>query len=171
MYRHNAMRRDVMFQSSSSPKAGCYVPGVDLLVCRFTGFNPHPARRLDATCSNQGYAAALHECFNPHPARRLDATCMPYLRQSVHDQFQSSSSPKAGCYDYSVFTSLCQTQFQSSSSPKAGCYARYASMCSAVDDVSILIQPEGWMLPEADANQLVHTLVSILIQPEGWMLR
>ena len=36
--------------------------------------------------------------------------------------------------------------------------------------VSILIQPEGWMLYGKNLKQIAKELVSILIQPEGWML-
>ncbi len=82
-------------------------------------FNPHPARRLDATRPSSTLMAAL-PCFNPHPARRLDATQWLQCHRWTQG-FQSSSSPKAGCYI------VCLTQF----------FPR---------KVSILIQPEGWML-------------------------
>ena len=39
-----------------------------------------------------------------------------------------------------------QARFQSSSSPKAGCYKSKSMPGRIRHDVSILIQPEGWML-------------------------
>ena len=47
------------------------------------GFNPHPARRPDATWGGQ-QSMLVTSCFNPHPARRPDATCItkhnsPYI--------------------------------------------------------------------------------------------
>ena len=60
-------------------------------------------------------------------------------------KFQSSSSPKAGCYPLPWSAWRYQPRFQSSSSPKAGCY--YLLLCKfLLRQVSILIQPEGWML-------------------------
>ena len=38
------------------------------------GFNPHPARRPDATVTATNANGAMAACFNPHPARRPDAT-------------------------------------------------------------------------------------------------
>ena len=70
--RHINWRWSLLFQSSSSPKAGCYL--------------------------YQFFIGALRRGFNPHPARRLDAIkANPCLGVSV-TMFQSSSSPKAGCY-------------------------------------------------------------------------
>ena len=92
----------VEFQSSSSPKAGCNALGAFLLFRgRVLCFNPHPARRPDATGSHRQHQHAVggvsiliqpegrmqrgccrcsrnsSPCFNPHPARRPDATCCP----------------------------------------------------------------------------------------------
>ena len=85
-----------------------------------------------------------HIGFNPHPARRLDAIL--------------------GAFQEGGFV-----MFQSSSSPKAGCYLE----CHVVGygaHVSILIQPEGWMLLSHIFARRKPCAVSILIQPEGWML-
>ncbi len=155
------------FQSSSSPKAGCYA--LHMVI------------------------ALLLYCFNPHPARRLDATYHSSALPSAFLRFQSSSSPKAGCYYKALgylpkdFVSIliqpegwmlqltcvqAQTTplFQSSSSPKAGCYPLVMRV-SGKHCVSILIQPEGWMLQGDHAGKTGWVYVSILIQPEGWMLR
>ena len=40
----------------------------------YSSFNPHPARRPDATAKSS-VTTLLPACFNPHPARRPDATC------------------------------------------------------------------------------------------------
>ena len=85
------------------------------------GFNPHPARRPDATDDDEDAVEALTEfqsssgqkagcnmparldpqlitCFNPHPARRPDATPIGEgVKGLVKAMFQSSSGQKAGC--------------------------------------------------------------------------
>ena len=86
----------VPFQSSSGQKAGCNMKSLGPGPYRY-GFNPHPARRPDATCGagstpcrRQGFQSSSGQkagCrlvsilakgrgggFNPHPARRPDAT-------------------------------------------------------------------------------------------------
>ena len=54
--------------------------------CGCTSFNPHPARRPDATTLAAG-PGADQPCFNPHPARRPDATrrprCLPTRQATV----------------------------------------------------------------------------------------
>ena len=61
------------------------------------GFNPHPARRPDATCIE--WRRVRHGCgsFNPHPARRPDATQTGSGNGALSQLFQSSSGQKAGC--------------------------------------------------------------------------
>ena len=84
-----------MFQSSSSPKTGCKSHFVNKVAARY-GFNPHPARRPDASRT---------------PAFATVAVAVP---------FQSSSSPKTGCKSGYCAT-VPRVRFQSSSSPKTGC--------------------------------------------------
>ena len=109
-------------------------------------FNPHPARRPDATVPFQSSTGLLGAAevsilirpegrmqpftarrswplpldrFNPHPARRPDATAQQ--RADEHDApFQSSSGQKAGC----------------------NCRSNYSR---GISTVSILIRPEGRM--------------------------
>ena len=60
--------------------------------------NPHPARRPDATPLLSERLPWFHEGFNPHPARRPDAT--PSQRGGscpFPAEFQSSPGQKAGC--------------------------------------------------------------------------
>ena len=59
-------------------------------------FNPHPARRPDAT-PDAGLEATRRPRFNPHPARRPDATGLANLECLSFAEFQSSSGQKAGC--------------------------------------------------------------------------
>ena len=135
----------MMFQSSSSPKAGCN------------------GRPRSCTCSSQG--------FNPHPARRPDATDHYSAEKAPCALFQSSSSPKAGCNGYddegnAYIDNLVSILIQ----PEGRMQLRYAPVCQPFDNVSILIQPEGRMqlsgvTPHRDAAERV----SILIQPEGRM--
>ena len=91
-------------------------------------FNPHPARRLDATMAILG-DTTLIQGFNPHPARRLDATCEIILDGTGYFVFQPSPSPKAGCH--------CQW---------------LAKLHGHVVCVSTLTQPEGRM--PLDASML-----------------
>ena len=131
------------FQSSSGPKAGCHLR----VRCSITAspcFNPHPARRPDATMIANALQAG-HTCFNPHPARRPDATNSKHrpgfsaIRFNPHparrpdatqrngrharlNLFQSSSGPKAGCHARSQIYQWARSWFQSSSGPKAGCH-------------------------------------------------
>ena len=157
-----------LFQSSSGLLAGCNLGGVDIkhqrlvvsilirpegrmqLVATAVGnkescFNPHPARRPDATRdwpgrrvtsirfqSSSGQKAGcngqpvkllgrLLHCFNPHPARRPDATCL-LPAGGTRYMFQSSSGQKAGCNRVTTYGLLPSGwMFQSSSGQKAGC--------------------------------------------------
>ena len=134
-----------VFQSSSGQKAGCNYYGSPVPVATGNCFNPHPARRPDAT-RYQVLIRSSPGCFNPHPARRPDATlaviCGNYPGRSA---FQSSSGQKAGCNIErlsagpgsecfnphparrpdatlsSLRPYLYPRQFQSSSGQKAGC--------------------------------------------------
>ena len=122
-----------VFQSSSSPKAGCY-----WLAKKFEwipkGFNPHPARRLDAIWSK----IHLRNCH----------------------QVSILIQPE-GWMLYSAFgEGNTSAEFQSSSSPKAGCYKPLAAPPAPML-VSILIQPEGWMLcPEPAMSSSVSVFQS-----------
>ena len=91
----------LLFQSSPSPKAGCYAAPTSawdrtMRLCS----NPHPARKLGATRIRITIKILIH-CSNPHPARKLGATARPVATASASTTFQSSPSPKAGCYSRS----------------------------------------------------------------------
>ena len=83
------------FQSSSGQKAGCNVTTKSMFL-ELTGFNPHPARRPDATGST-ATGSPNNKGFNPHPARRPDATRRLTPSPTSTSMFQSSSGQKAGC--------------------------------------------------------------------------
>ena len=84
-------------------------------------FNPHPARRPDATRSSVKRSELSLICFNPHPARRPDATRWPHA-YSGDSKFQSSSGQKAGCNpEFREAIRVELDLFQSSSGQKAGC--------------------------------------------------
>ena len=53
---------------------GLWVLNSDIGVEGTGGFNPHPARKPDATCSQNPHDVGDDTCFNPHPARKPDAT-------------------------------------------------------------------------------------------------
>ena len=136
-------------KSSSSQKAGCNVSTdayvrdlVSILIqpegrmqpgiafpssCRMTlrdlpirCFNPHPARRPDATSKSvNGSSIGIREI---NPAVRLQSITSPTFSYSW---FQSSSSQKAGCNSSRAAVRYASPGavevFQSSSSQKAGC--------------------------------------------------
>ena len=60
-------------------------------------FNPHPARRPDATRRARRVLLRSRDGFNPHPARRPDATTRTWITPRSISEFQSSSGQKAGC--------------------------------------------------------------------------
>ncbi|TLD42187.1 MAG: hypothetical protein JETT_1585 [Candidatus Jettenia ecosi] len=133
------------FQSSSSPKTGCY------------------ASAANVDLSSRG--------FNPHPVRRLDATLATQAIRRILSMFQSSSSPKTGCYMWLSSIRDLSVLFQSSSSPKTGCYIASRLQLVLWFKVSILIQSEDWMLLDCGGCTTGLPPVSILIQSEDWMLR
>ena len=113
-------------------------------------FNPHPARRPDATCIGHGWVNRHGHCFNPHPARRPDATC----------------GTKGRCQRCAVML------FQSSSGQKAGCNPYRMDLCTPCGyrpcTVSILIRPEGRMQPIWLSLWLTHPKeFQRTIRPEG----
>ena len=87
----------ILFQSSSSPKAGCnwwptrpagWAAPVSILI--------QPEGRMQQH-NRPSEGSARRAGFNPHPARRPDATANGHMGMNVFSVFQSSSSPKAGC--------------------------------------------------------------------------
>ena len=157
------------FQSSSGQKAGCnsrLVPSltskarVSILIrpegrmqprgnaidnAEHSRFNPHPARRPDAT---HGCGDALWRpgCFNPHPARRPDAT-----RVAVN----SWTPLTAG--------------FNPHPARRPDATIRGRGRLAGQRPVSILIRPEGRMQRLRKCATLILVIVSILIRPEGRM--
>ncbi len=132
-------------------------------------------------------------CFNPHPARRPDATFgLPFMRSQALS-FQSSSGPKAGCNLMRVDSSITTRSFQSSSGPKAGCNPSSgisslhlksfnphpARRPDATSDNRLITLVVGMFQsssgPKAGCNAFFYHLagwkglVSILIRPEGRM--
>ena len=182
------------FQSSSSPKAGCNSAPSSSTTSRPTCFNPHPARRPDATPSPRprptggrvsiliqpegrmqplfAHGDRIHvSCFNPHPARRPDATLPSQASPAGLYSFQSSSSPKAGCNMRCTTASPASLMFQSSSSPKAGCNEADEKGNARAE---FGFNPHPARRPDATAwnsSPYELTFVSILIQPEGRMQR
>ena len=65
------------------------------------GFNPHPARRPDATAPGS-VPTAGSRCFNPHPARRPDATGSCGLNRRLPHSFNPHPAfwPDATCHQY-----------------------------------------------------------------------
>ena len=114
-----------VFQSSSSQKAGCnrHRRQSTRPILRF---NPHPARRPDATGDNGRGFRLYNVSILIQPEGRMQPGWMVSLVSLVR-WFQSSSSQKAGC---------------NPDKPRIG----------VARDVSILIQPEGRMQPPVPAR-------------------
>ena len=151
---HPARRLDAIHHFSSS-------------YCWRCRFNPHPARRLDAivlvlwpsdsrwfqsSSSPKAGCYAINTSYQHYAVFQSSSSpkagCYK-SRRNTHKlcpEFQSSSSPKAGCYPCCGRSTPPHHVFQSSSSPKAGCYEAGSFLLILTDFVSILIQPEGWML-------------------------
>ena len=115
--------------------------------CRCTSFNPHPARRPDATIYLCQHALSMGS-FNPHPARRPDATCAsPQIGQDFN-LFQSSSGPKTGCYytlNSLAITGNCFNPHPARRPDATGQF--HSGARGGTARVSILIRPEDRMLP------------------------
>ena len=173
-----------LFQSSSSQKAGCNVAPVhvpqspDLANC----FNPHPARRPDATLiiAQERLLPVSTISFNPHPARRPDATASA-LPATATSESTGRFNPHPARRPDATSTWL----------------KSVVNVWIACCGVSILIQPEGRMQPalrvvvsalsisvfqssssqkagcngEPSSSAALKAMpdVSILIQPEGRM--
>ena len=117
------------FQSSSGQKAGC---NIDRSVCcadSTSCFNPHPARRPDATCRRRHLFQSLRGWSLTHwavsilirPEGRMQPPCSLGLSRGCSPTFQSSSGQKAGCNGALEFYIWPVGLFQSSSGQKAGC--------------------------------------------------
>ena len=156
-----------------------------------------PEGRMQQGGECLGWDGAFIPCFNPHPARRPDATPFPdrlimsarpvsiLIRPEGRMQppagfcgvgyrlprFQSSSGQKAGCNTLAVCASILACwMFQSSSGQKAGCNKPLSSTRRTPSHVSILIRPEGRMQRAVrGAHRPRDDVVSILIRPEGRM--
>ncbi len=85
-------------------------------------FNPHPARRLDATSDYLRTETSTQRNFNPHPARRPYATVKFNPKSGWSWMFQPSPSPMAGCHTTPFAAYYATEMFQPSPSPMAACY-------------------------------------------------
>ena len=157
-----------VFQSSSGQKAGCNPSSTSLIALR-SGFNPHPARRPDAT------SASVMSPLSP-------------------DKFQSSSGQKAGC-NLPPLSISTHPAVSILIRPEGRMQRRSGALAWGTCRVSILIRPEGRMQPldtrgsgECPESFNPHPArrpdattpssatgwlngVSILIRPEGRMQR
>ena len=88
----------------------------------------------------------MEDSFNPHPARRLDAIVYAQLTTSQTIKVSILIQPEGWMLFWKRQKESKRVRFQSSSSPKAGCYLRINRELQELKQVSILIQPEGWML-------------------------
>ena len=161
--------RSKPFQSSSGLLAGCNGLVVSYAPNSRMGFNPHPARRPDATCSGRcwlgfvlgfnphpafwpdatlGQSLRQHRQsrFNPHPARRPDATCVWRALAQSKPCFNPHPARRPDATGRSVWA-VKSLKFQSSSGQKAGCNPFLTVTLTATVPVSILIRPSGRMQP------------------------
>ena len=109
------------FQSSPGQKAGCNPYGTDRPAPESGGFNPHPARRPDATPTVQ---IAPPPKVEVSILTRPEGRMQPLRYRSPRPRkwrFQSSPGQKAGCNWHVVDADTWTLLFQSSPSQKAGC--------------------------------------------------
>ena len=181
------------FQSSPGPKAGCnQCAGVGrrgVVVSILTRPEGRMQRARPASAKRP-----RSRSFNPHPARRPDATPrLPGVRLRLL-AFQSSPGPKAGCNvpplerPYRLRVSILtrpegrmqrqelwdnwewNPKFQSSPGPKAGCNVPHGRAVRGDRwTVSILTRPEGRMQRRGQLWRGPTHQVSILTRPEGRM--
>ncbi len=107
------------------------------------GFNPHPARKPDAT-SNTVEKRLRCGCFNPHPARKPDATAM-HRGEMTDQQVSILTRPESRMQLHSGEIKVLTTVFQSSPGPKAGCNRVKNFGVGGDMYVSILTRPESRM--------------------------
>ena len=139
------------------------------LPAHFGGFNPHPARRPDATLRTLPGRRPCR-CFNPHPARRPDAT--PGRRApgrdcacfNPHPARRPDATPILGWTTSEIEVSILIQ-------PEGRMQRGTQPFHDITHLVSILIQPEGRMQQRRANSNIRVKRVSILIQPEGRMQR
>ena len=107
------------FQSSSGQKAGCNDQERHR-IARIRGFNPHPARRPDATWRQAELLDVLE--FQSSSGQKAGCNAVRVINHPCTScVFQSSSGQKAGCNAVSRSPMGASSRFQSSSGQKAGC--------------------------------------------------
>ena len=107
-------------------------------------FQSSPGQKAGCNMIKAAYGATI-ACFNPHPARRPDATTDLVATHIAIGEFQSSPGQKAGCNLRAAVIYLVCKEFQSSPGQKAGCNRGIDGRAAAVVGVSILTRPEGRM--------------------------
>ncbi len=135
-----------------------------------TSFNPHPARKPDATSTSSTVTTAK-PMFQSSPGPKAGCYGKLIGRQKEHIWFQSSPGPKAGCYHSGPGAPRSGKGFQSSPGPKAGCYNSVMRLSPFLVEVSILTRPESRMLRQEKSSNDRTRQVSILTRPESRMLR
>ena len=134
-----------LFQSSPGQKAGCN--------------------------TEEGRGVLITRCFNPHPARRPDATVQDLTVKPLHDHVSILTRPEGRMQPAHLIWRLMFWMFQSSPGQKAGCNHRDEVQVPEGQGGSILTRPEGRMQPAVHTYFHRHMVVSILTWPEGRMQR
>ena len=157
------------FQSSPGQKAGCNPAGLALTTLA-KRFNPHPARRPDATWSRQAPTGQGSACFNPHPARRPDATIIATAAGFAAGNVSILTRPEgrmqqAGPAPW-VFRARTCFNPHPARRPDA---TPNPYLIRTSTKVSILTRPEGRMQHAILDYRISPPHVSILTRPEGRM--
>ena len=180
------------FQSSSGQKAGCNpLSRVFRVNAKPVSILIPPEGRMQP--GRRKSDAGLLRGFNPHPARRPDATIVLFDIFAAEGWFQSSSGQKAGCNVSVRGLKRVQSQVSILIRPEGRMQLDAVGPALRPQDVSILIRPEGRMQrggvrkswsaggfnphparrPDATFGRQRHPgrrgSVSILIRPEGRM--
>ena len=113
------------FQSSSGQKAGCNRAAPTGSTLLWPCFNPHPARRPDATRPiDTGFGSLFYVSILIRPEGRMQRGGASSRWTARQTRFQSSSGQKAGCNTVLTQHRVWYKPFQSSSGQKAGCNSR-----------------------------------------------
>ena len=133
------------------------------------GFNPHPARRPDATparCSTMAWMP-----FQSSSGQKAGCNDLITTPRPPANLFQSSSGQKAGCNRTLVIDIRDDLSFQSSSGQKAGCNGLYTFLFGALDGFQSSSGQKAGCNVVVSIRAALIALVSILIRPEGRMQR
>ena len=155
------------FQSSPTPRSGCYQAHEGRRVALDSPVLSSPTPRSGCYQRSSFGRRRCHRRFNPHPLREAGATSRTSPWTCIG--FQSSPTPRSGCYQPGRRRPA--HRFQSSPTPRSGCYVGPdLSLWSPYVRVSILTHSEKRVLPGRRRVRWQGASVSILTHSEKRVL-